>query len=186
MRDIKSEVLTYKNNLSKAELKHVFFAIAIPIGVFSLGIFVISSFANFGSKLICPLSAGMWIVGLIVALLMPSQRKEVINQTMVMCSLYYLAMMGIKILLGLVSGVSSEMIAASFNQVIPTATGNTIVGYLQTMLWITSVAMPIAHVTMQVKRLFQFKKSQTLNKTFGQKRSIRSNGQGNTQMFDRH
>ena len=186
MRDIKTEVLTYKNDLSKEEVKHVAKAILAPIAVFSLGMFTIINFANFGTKLICPLSAAMWIVGLIVAIAMPSQRKEVITQTLTMCSIYYLALLGLKILLGVASGVSSEMLAASFNQTIPTATGNAIPGYLQNFLWFTGIGLPIAHVSLQVKRLFQFKKSQTLNKTFGQKRGIRSNGQANTQMFDKH
>lgn len=183
--DNRKEVLTYKQDLSKAEIQRVAIAIGAPLGVLAIGIFTITNLANFGTKLICPLSAAMWIIGLVVAALMPAMRKEVLNQTLVTCALYYLGLLALKILLGLASGVSSEMIAASFDQAIPTATGNAIPGYLQNIMWFTAVGVPIGFVSLQGKRLFQFKKSQTLNKTFGQKRSIRENGQNNTQMFNK-
>lgn len=110
------ETLTYKQNMSKAEVFRVIKAIGLPLLVFGLGLFTISNFANFGAKLICPLSGAMWATGFLVALLMPSQRQETLNQTMVVCSLYFLALLGLKILLAVVSGVSSEMIAASYDQ----------------------------------------------------------------------
>lgn len=183
--DITKETLTYKQNLSKTELKQALIAIGAPLGTLILGIFTITNLANFGTKLICPLSAVMWILGLIVATLMPAMRKEVLNQTLITCSLYYLAILCLKILLGIVSGVSSEMIAASFDQAIPLATGNVIPGYIQNIMWFTAVGVPIGFVTVQGKRLFQFKKSQSLNKTFGQKRGLRENGRTNAQMFNK-
>ena len=142
--------------------------------------FTISSFANFGTRLLCPLSGAMWVIGFIVALLMPSQRQEVLNQTMIVCAIYFLTMLGLKILLGVVSGVSSEMIAASYDQAIPTSTGNAIPGYLQQIMWFTAVLVPMGDIGMQVKRLFQFKRSQTLQKTFGQKRGMRRGGKSHT------
>lgn len=172
--------LTYKQNMSKTEVFHVIKAIGIPLMVFGLGLFTISNFAAFGAKLICPLSGTMWLVGFIVALFMPSQRRETLNQTMVICSIYFLALLGLKILLAVVSGVSSEMIAASYDQAIPTSTGNAIPGYLQSMLWFVAVLLPVGNISMQVKRLFQFKHNQSLHKTFGQKRGIRSNGKSNS------
>lgn len=185
MSDIRKEVLTYKQNLTGTELKQAFIAIGAPLGTLALGVFTITNLANYGTRLICPLSASMWILGLIVAILMPAMRKEVLNQTLITCSLYYLAILCFKALLWTVSGVSSEMIAASFDQAIPLATGNALPGYLQNFMWFTAVGVPIGFVTMQGKRLFQFKKSQSLNRTFGQKRSLRENGRTNTQMFNK-
>lgn len=172
----KSETLTYKQNMSKTEVYRVIKAIGLPLGLFGLALFTISNFANFGTKLICPLLGAMWCIGFFVALLMPSQRQEVLNQTMITCTIYLLALLGLKILLGVVSGVSSEMIAASYDQAIPASTGNAIPGYLQNFMWFTAVLTPIGFIGMQGKRLFQFKRNQTLQKTFGQKRSIRNDG----------
>lgn len=180
MQKSSAEPLTYKQNMSKSELFRVIKAIGLPLLVFGLGLFTISNFANFGAKLLCPLSGAMWMAGLIVAFFMPSQRQETLNQTMVICTIYFLALLGLKILLAIVSGVSSEMIAASYDQAIPTATGNAIPGYLQTMMWFVAVLLPVGDISMQAKRLFQFKRNQALQKTFGQKRSIRNNGRANT------
>ena len=179
-----TNTLTYKQNMSKSELFRIIKAIGIPMLVFGLGIFTISNFATFGAKLICPLAGAMWAIGFIVALLMTSQRQEVLNQTMIVCSIYFLALLGLKILLAVVSGVSSEMIAASYDQAIPTSTGNAIPGYLQTMMWFVAVLLPIGDISMQVKRLFQFKRNQTLQKTFGRTRGLRNNGRSNGTMVN--
>ena len=175
----KSERLTYQKNMSKQELYRVIKAIGIPIIVFGLGLFTISNFATFGSMLICPLSGAMWVIGVVVAFLMPSQRQEVLSQTMTVCASYFLALLGLKILLAFASGVSSEMIAASYDQVIPTSTGNAIPGYLQTMMWFVAILLPMGDIAMQVKRLFQFKKTKTLQDTMAQKRGMRETGRAN-------
>lgn len=176
----RSEILTYKQNMSRAETLRVMKAVVFPLAVFGFGMFTISNFANFGTKLICPLSGAMWFCGFIVALLMPAQRQEILRQTLVFVAGYYVSLLAIKILLGVVSGVSSEMIAASYDQAIPTSTGNAMLGYVQTFLWFISVLTPIGFIGMQVKRLRDFKRNQTLYKTFGQKRSIRNSGKENT------
>ena len=75
------------------------------------------------------------------------------------------------------------MIAASYDQAIPTSTGNAIPGYLQTMLWFVAVLLPVGDISMQVKRLFQFKRNQSLQKTFGQKRGLRDNGKNNGKLY---
>lgn len=176
----RKETLTYKQNMSRQEAFRVVKAVGYPIGVFMLALFTISNFAAFGSKLICPLSGAMWFIGLVVAIMMPAQRREILNQTLAMITIYYFALLGLKIILGVVSGVSSEMIAASYDQAIPTSTGNSIPGYLQTMMWFVAVLMPIGHITMQAKRLKDFKHNQSLERTFGQKRGIRNSGHENT------
>lgn len=176
----RSEVLTYKQNMSREESFRVIKAVCYPLAVFGLTMFTISNFANFGTKLLCPLIGAMWIISFIVALIMPAQRQEVLNQALVVITIYCLALLGFKILLGIVSGVSSEMIAASYNQAIPTSTGNAIPGYVQTAMWFTAVLTPTGYIGMTVKRLKEFKRNQSLLKTFGQKRSIRNSGKEST------
>ena len=168
--------------MSKTEVYHAMKAVGLPLLLFGLAIFTINNFANFGTKIICPLSGAMWFIGFLVALFMPAQRNEVLNQTMIICAIYYLSLLGLKIVLGITSGASSEMIAASYDQAIPAATGNAIPGYLQNILWFTAVGVPIGQVSMQIKRLFQFKHSQTLQKTFNQKRGIRNSGKEHTRL----
>ena len=174
------ETLTYKQNMSKAEVYRVMKAVGIPISVFALGLYTISNFANFGTLIICPLSGAMWFVAVVVAFLMPAQRNEVLNQAMITCSSYYAGLFGLRLLLGIISGASSEMIAASYDQAIPMSTGNAIPGYVQTMIWFVAVLVPIGFIGMQGKRLLNFRHSQTLQKMFGQKRGIRNSGSNST------
>ena len=175
-----TSTLTYKKDLSKQEGFRILKAVGLPILIFGLSMFTIQNFANFGSKLICPLIAAMWVIGFIVALLMPSQRSEVINQTLGMIAIYCGALIGLKILLAVVSGASSEMIAASYDQAIPMSTGNAIPGYLQTMMWFVAVLMPIGDIGMQAKRLKDFKHNQSMQKTMGRMRGMRNSGHENT------
>ena len=133
------EPLTYRQNVSRQEAYRIIKAVGCPLAIFALALFTISSFANFGTKLICPASGAMWIMGVIVATAMPSMRNATLVHSMTTITIYFLALLGLKMVLGVVSGVSAEMIAASYNQVIPTATGNTIPGYIQNLLWFTAV-----------------------------------------------
>ena len=176
----RDDTLTYKQELSKKEAIQVAKAVGLPLAVFGLAMFTIQNFANFGSKLLCPLIAAMWIVGFIVGIIMPAQRQEIVNQTLAMIAMYCGAMLGLKMLLAVVSGASSEMIAASYDQAIPMSTGNAIPGYLQTMMWFVALLMPIGDIGMQVKRLKDFKHNQNLQKTFGQVRGMRNSGKNNT------
>ena len=137
------EPLTYRQNVSRQEAYRIIKAVGCPLAIFALALFTISSFANFGTKLICPASGAMWIMGVIVATAMPSMRNATLIHSMTTITIYFLALLGLKMVLGVVSGVSAEMIAASYNQVIPTATGNTIPGYIQNLLWFTAVFLPV-------------------------------------------
>ena len=172
----KKAALTYKGASSKQDSFRILKAIAIPLMVFALQIFTVNNFAAFGTKLISPASAAMWIVGFVAALFMPGDRDEIIKQTLSMCTIYCLALLGLKIALAVVSGASSEMIAASYNQAIPTTTGNTIPGYVQNILWFTAVGVPIAHITMQGKRLFTFTRNKSIQEAYSRVRNISNNG----------
>lgn len=48
----------------------------------------------------------MWEIGVIVGVFMPAQRREALKQTMIICTIYYLALMGLKVLFGIASGVN--------------------------------------------------------------------------------
>lgn len=181
--DDSSKNLTYKQAASRQEYIRVMKAVLFPVITFCIGMFVISSFANFGKLIISPFASVMWVAGVVVAVMMPSQREDTLNQTMITLCCYFLALIALKMAIALVSGASSEMIAASFDQAIPAATGNAIPGYLQTALWFAAVFTPIGFIGMQVRRLFQFKKNQSLHKTFGRTRSYRNGGRDNTDPY---
>lgn len=178
------EPLVYKQSMNRQELFKVLKAIGFPLLAFALELITISVFGyGYGHKLICPLSSIMWLVGFLTALILPSMRREVCNQTMITCSAYCGALLGIHILMSIVGGVSSEQLEETFSQVMPIATGNAIPGYLSTMLLFVVVGVPIGFVTMQAKRLIQFRRTQNLHKTFGQVRNMREGNKPQNRSF---
>lgn len=180
---MRNEEIVYDKGISSNETLKMITGVGIPLGVFAFALLTISTFAEFGSKLLLPMTAAMWICGLGVAIYLPSMREEVIGDTMKAIVAYCAAMIGFKILLKLTSGVSSEMIGASFNQAIPTTTGNAIYGYLQNIMWITSVMTPIGFLGMQVSRIVKFRKTRSIQKAFGQARGIRDSGNAHNRLY---
>ena len=141
-----------------------------------LALFVITRFAQFVSNLIAPLTGIMWAFGALCALLLPSQRVSTLTETNVTIACYLLSMAGIRELIALVSGVSSEMLMASYNQAIPLTSGSTISGYLQSLLWIASVMTPLGFMGMQAKKIYSFCRKASKQKFFEQTRGLRDTG----------
>lgn len=171
----KEERITYKRGMSSKELSEYIKAIAIPAGVFLVSMFIISKFGKFGIGLLAPASGFMWLFGAVVAFVIPSQRKETINQTHAtilgyLCGLYLL-----RILIGVAAGVSSEQLMASYSQAMPSATGSTISGFLQSMLWILAFMTPITYAGMQGKKLVTFRRTLSKDRVLEQLRGVHEN-----------
>jgi len=148
-------------------------SVVYPIIVFFLSIASINIFQNFGKILMAPMIGGMWGFGAFVAYYLPSMRKEVINQTLISVASYCGILLGIRMIVGMVSGVTGEMFAATFDQPLPTVTANTIPGYLENALYASAALFPIAFFTLQARRLFQFRKQQNKMKELQRLRGYR-------------
>lgn len=171
MQDRKN--FTYVKKASGKERGRVVWAVVFPVGVFFLSIIGISIFKNFGRILMAPLIGGMWIAGAVCAFYMPSHRKDIIKETLTAIASYNATLLGLRELISITSGVSSQMLMATFGQPLATASANTIPGYLQTMLYISTVMIPFGYFGMQGKRILQFRRSANKQRTMEQLRSIR-------------
>lgn len=168
--------LTYKQRMSPLEFWNYVKAVALPIFVFSLSVYTINVFQDFGEKLLAPMMAIMWIVAAISALWVAAQRQDIIRQTIVTIGTYCGTLLTLRVLLTIVSGVSGQMLIASFDTSIGTTTSNTMTGYLQIAMWISSVMTPIGFVGLQVKKIFSFKRLMAPEKALNRYRSIRKTG----------
>ena len=82
--------------------------LVIYISTYALWLYLDSAYYNFGSKIITPLTGAMWIVGAVLAILLPSQKHDIIKHTKWFV-LGYLAILFIyRYVIILVSGVSAE------------------------------------------------------------------------------
>lgn len=169
-----NENLVYHKKLSKKESFRLLRSIFFPIGVLLLTFFVMSQFGGVG-PIVSFLVMLMWIFGTIVAFRMPAYRVATLNETHAVIVIYLLTLSLVKILIGVVSGVSTEMLIASFNENVSLNGGNTATTVLQGTLWITLVMLPVGFFGMQIKKLIQFRKTRNKAKTFEHARGIRNN-----------
>lgn len=173
---MKKEHITYKQNMTSYEFKEYIKAFMLPVFVFILGNVTINEFGDFGTKLLAPMIGIMWLVAAVCAIWVSAQRTDIIRQTIITIGCYCGSMLTFRILLSIVSGVSSQMLIASFDTPVGSATSNTMTGYLQFAMWLTAVMTPIGFVGIQVKKIFAFKRLVTPEKAFNRIRSIRKTG----------
>lgn len=168
-----NERIVYKKKASGAEIMRFIKAVGMPVATMVFGIFTVNIFGAFGARLIAPLFSACWGITVLVGFLMPSHRADTLEKGEKFLWGYFAGLLALRFLNEKVSGVSTEMLMATYNEVLPTATGNAVVGMIQTMLWITTVMAPIALITYQGKRLLDFRRNLSKQKMFERARSIR-------------
>lgn len=171
--DHKNSSTTYRQGMSGQELANYLKAVILPLAVFLLAVAVVSRFGVFGRNIIAPASSIMWVIGVVVAWKIPSQRRSTLNEAMAGVAGYCAGLFLLKWLIGVAANTSSEQLMASFSQAMPTGTGSTISGFLQSMLWILSFMTPITFCTMEAKKLITFRRTMSKNKVIDQIRGIR-------------
>lgn len=164
---------TYVKKASGKDMSRMVRAVVFPVAVFFLSILGITIFKNFGKLLMAPCIGAMWITGAVVAWYMPAQRKSVINETLTFIASYNGTLLGLRQLVAITSGVSSQMLMATFGQPLPTVTANTISGWLQNALYASAAMIPLGFLGMEGKRMVTFVKSESKKRTLEQLRNIR-------------
>ncbi|MFR1888481.1 MAG: hypothetical protein ACLSX0_01760 [Anaerostipes caccae] len=165
--------LVYEQKMDGAELMRYIKAACQPLAIFFLTMYTISTFAQFGRLLLAPLYGSMWAFGAACAFFMPSHRRTIIKETLMTCGIYGLSLVGLHKLMEVTSGVSGQMIAASYDTAITSVFGNTMIGYINNFIWMVSIITPIGFLCMQGKRLLQFKRNKDANKFYNQVRNVR-------------
>ena len=161
---VDNDRLTYKRAQSNADISRYLKATAFPVGDFLLAMFTIDRFKLFGYELIAPLTAIMWLCGVIVAWFLQSQRRSVLKETHVTIAIYLISLTVFKELVAAISGVTAETLMAAYNQVLPVTSGAAFSGYMQSMLWITTIMTPVGFIFMQVKKMFTLRRNKEAKK----------------------
>ena len=161
---VSNERITYQQKLSNKDIGNYFKAILMPIGVFFLVCFVLYKFGTFGKNIMAPAVAIMWAAGTITAWKIPSQRQETLSHTYIAIAGYVCGLMLFHILIGFAATTSSEQLMATYNTAMPTSTGSTIAGYLQSMLWILAFMFPITYLIATGKKFVTFQRTKSKNK----------------------
>lgn len=165
--------LVYQSVTSAQDRWKILKAALFPAVGFIICLFVIAKFGSYGRKMLAPMMAAMWTTGSICAFILPSHRSSVIKETVFTNIGYAGAMFGLRILAGLASGISSSMLVDSLNLSMSATQGNTILGYIQNILSLSSVLVPIGFIAMEFKRVFTLKRNANKKKFFDQTRNHR-------------
>ena len=168
--------LTYRQGTTATDIWRYIKAIGLPISIFLFGIYTISTFSTFGTKVIAMLSGFMWVGGVFAAFVLPSQRKSILTETFATVGGYYLALLLIRKMISLIAGVSSEMLMATYGQAIPITSGTAFSGTLQSIMWATAIFVPFGFLTMQGKKVLTLRSKGNKNREIERLRGIRSNG----------
>ncbi len=153
----------------------IFLNLAVYVLTFVLWMYLDVAYYNFGSRIITPLTGSMWIVGAVFALLLPSQREEIIRHS----KWFILGYLGIlfvyRYVIMAVSGVSADNLTAAFNQAVAASSATAVIGWLQNLLWIIAITYPIAYFVFQAKKIPQFFGTRSKQRAIRDIRDIRDN-----------
>ncbi len=174
MNEEREEQIVYRSKASGDEVMRFIKAIGFPVITLILGIFTVNIFGVFGARLVTPLFAACWGISVLTGIIMPSHRTDSIEKAEKFLCGYFASLLALRFLNAKVSGVSAEMLMATYNEIMPAATGNAMVGFVQSMLWLVTVMAPIGFLTYQGKRIIDFKRNKSKVKMFERTRSIRS------------
>ena len=115
--------ISYTSKFGLRDMLPKLWNLLVYIGTFALWLYLDSAYYNFGSKIITPLTGAMWILGAVLALLLPSQREEIIKHTKWFV-LGYLALLFVyRYVIIIVGGVTADNLSASFGQTVAASSG---------------------------------------------------------------
>ena len=107
----------------------MFLNLAVYMVTFVLWLYLDTAYYGFGHKIITPLTGSMWIVGAVFALLLPSQREEIIRYTKCFILGYLGILFVYRYVIIAVSGVSADNLTAAFNQAVAASSATAVIGF---------------------------------------------------------
>ena len=167
--------ISYTSKFGIRQMLPKVWSLLIYIGTFVLWLYLNSVYYNFGTKIITPLTGAMWILVAVLAILLPSQRHEIIKHTKWFVLGYLAILFVYRYVIMIVSGVSADNLSASFGQAVASSSGAAILGWLQNLLWIIAITYPVGYFVFQGKKLPQFFGTRSKNKAIREIRDIRDN-----------
>lgn len=167
--------LVYNSPITIKDYKSMLWTLAVYIYIFCMWAYLSKAYYNFGKYIITIGVAAVLIVSAIVAAILPAQRIECIKDMKKGLALYLTALFGYRFILMAMQGVSAEDLSAALNMSMPAASGTSMSGWLQNVLWIVSILTPVGLVGMQLKKISQFFGTQKKSAATRRIRDIRDN-----------
>lgn len=155
-RKANTEEIVYKTPITWRDYKKTLWNFAVYAYICGMWMYLSSVYYNFGKYIISSAIAATIVISSFVAIILASQRIEVIKDMKKMLALYVSVLFAYRYIAMLLSGVSSEDLSAALNTALPGTSGTAMLGWLQTILWIAAIATPVGFCGMQLKKIGQF------------------------------
>jgi len=171
---LKNDELVYRTPVTVRDIKSTAFNLLFYTGMFFLWMYLTKAYYNFGKYIITTGVVAMIVFSAVVAMILPSQRLETIKGMKKGVGIYLATLFGYRYVIMAIGGVSSEGLAAAFNQALPSTSGTAMLGWMQNILWIVSIMTPIGFAGMQLKKIAQFIGAKRKDKAIKEIRDIRN------------
>lgn len=172
--DNKRDVLVYKQKASWEEKRRYIKAILYPLGALTLSVYVIDLFGQWGRGMLVWGFAAIWFSGFLTTFFTSSSVGKKLDGMIYQIASYAGTLLAFRLLISVTSGVSSEMLSASFEQNVSLQQSN-ITSYLQNFLNYSAVLMPVTFTAFNIKTIFAFRKNTRQDKFFKQQLGVANN-----------
>ena len=123
------EKITYKQGMSSKKFTGYFWVIGFPVIILALAMIIVMQFGKFGQNLIARMVGAMRVVGAAYSFILPSHRKSIVTETHWTIVGYLLGLFGLREVIKLVSGTTTQMLMATYQQAMPAASGASLSGF---------------------------------------------------------
>lgn len=112
----------------------------------------------------------IWILGAFVAWWLPEERASLSKDTKYTVFFYLIFLLVYRIIMAYLSGITPEMMQASLNAPVPEASGETVIGLLETTILIVFITVPVGFATWTVQHMRRYRTGKTKAETFAKYR----------------
>lgn len=168
-----NEEMVYTGILKKHQLKTIFKVMLFYLIELIFWLIVAKLYRGFGSQWIIPSVSAMWIVGAGTVYFIKEERDATIKQTKWTIFGYLAFLFMYRIVIQIVSPISSEQMGAALNISVPAASGMAVAGTLQNILLIASVMVPLGFLIWCAQKFRTYQGGMTKSDAFRKFKDIR-------------
>lgn len=138
-----------------------------------LWVAVVKLYANFGVKIVVPAVSAMWVMGAVTAFFVKDDQENTVKGTKTSIAGYLLFLLMYRFVIQKVGGLTSQEIAVSLGINVTAAAGMAVSAWLQNILLISVVSIPIGYLVWCAQKFKTFHGRERKTDAFDRIKDIR-------------
>ena len=138
-----------------------------------LWVAVVKLYANFGVKIVVPAVSAMWVMGAVTAFFVKDDQENTVKGTKTSIAGYLLFLLMYRFVIQKVGGLTSQEIAVSLGINVTAAAGMAVSAWLQNILLISAVSIPIGYLVWCAQKFKTFHGRERKTDAFDRIKDIR-------------